>query len=404
MLPKGWKLAPLGSVLERVVKPVQVEPSREYREIGIRSHGKGAFHKSPVSGASLGDKRVFWVVPNALVLNIVFAWEQAVAITSERENGMIASHRFPMYRPLNGRCDLRYLLHFFKTSRGKALLELASPGGAGRNKTLGQKEFDYLKVPMPSILEQERIASLLDTWDQAIAAVERLRANSYTQKQAMLQKLISGKQRLSEFSEKWVIKKLGKVSTMSSGGTPPTKELNFYGGSVPWVSIADMTKSGKYIHATERTLTEEGIANSAAKIFPKGTVLYAMYASIGECCIADTELATSQAILGITPNEQLRSEFLYYHLQSYKDRIRFLGQKGTQSNLNAGMVRKMTISLPPLPEQDRIIAMLRNADEVLFSLTNELNLLKCQKYSLQQQLISGKRRIHLTDSATEIAA
>lgn len=94
-LPKGWKVTALGSVLNRVTLPVAVDLSREYREIGIRSHGKGIFHKSPVTGESLGDKRVFWVVPDALVLNIVFAWEQAVAVTSSQEAGMIA-HRDQM--------------------------------------------------------------------------------------------------------------------------------------------------------------------------------------------------------------------------------------------------------------------------------------------------------------------
>ena len=81
-LPNGWNLTPLGSVLERVSLPVDVDPTKEYREIGIRSHGKGIFHKPSVTGESLGEKRVFWVVPDTLVLNIVFAWEQAVAITS----------------------------------------------------------------------------------------------------------------------------------------------------------------------------------------------------------------------------------------------------------------------------------------------------------------------------------
>ncbi|WP_019488072.1 hypothetical protein [Kamptonema formosum] len=65
-----------------------------YKQIGIRSHGKGIFHKEAVTGRELGNKRVYWVHPNAFVVNIVFAWEQAVALTSSDENGFIASHRF----------------------------------------------------------------------------------------------------------------------------------------------------------------------------------------------------------------------------------------------------------------------------------------------------------------------
>jgi type I restriction enzyme S subunit len=114
---------------------------------------------------------VFHVVKDAFVVNIVFAWEQAVATTSEREEGMIASHRFPMYRTKLGKCDVRYLKDFFLTKRGKYLLGLASPGGAGRNKTLGQKEFESLEVALPeTVAEQARIADCLSSADYLIAA------------------------------------------------------------------------------------------------------------------------------------------------------------------------------------------------------------------------------------------
>lgn len=75
MLPEGWRMATIAELLERDSRPVRVESDAIYTEIGIRSHGRGVFHKVPVSGAQLGDKRVFQVVENALVLNIVFAWE-----------------------------------------------------------------------------------------------------------------------------------------------------------------------------------------------------------------------------------------------------------------------------------------------------------------------------------------
>ena len=135
-----WQLKKIGTLTERVSNPVDVQDKELYSQIGIRSHGKGIFYKEAVSGKSLGNKRVFWVKENTFIVNIVFDWEQAVAKTTEKEIGMIASHRFPMYSPVDTQSNLDYLLHFFLTRKGKSLLELASPGGAGRNKTLGQKE------------------------------------------------------------------------------------------------------------------------------------------------------------------------------------------------------------------------------------------------------------------------
>lgn len=167
----GWKKQTVSSILEKVVNPVSVEINRLYRQIGIRSHGKGIFHKAAVNGKELGDKRVFWVEQDAFIVNIVFAWEQAVAITSASESGMIASHRFPMYRAKRGKCNVKYIMYFFLTRKGKQLLGLASPGGAGRNKTLGQKEFDGLGFFLPeTVEEQTRIADCLASIDDLIAA------------------------------------------------------------------------------------------------------------------------------------------------------------------------------------------------------------------------------------------
>lgn len=166
---KAWRRQKISLVLEKLAEPVSVKPDEMYREIGIRSHGKGIFHKEATSGEQIGDKRVFHVVQDALVLNIVFAWEQAVATTSKNEIGMIASHRFPMYVAKSKQCDVRLLREFFLTKAGKYLLWLASPGGAGRNKTLGQKEFENLEISLPvDVKEQSRIADCLASADQDV--------------------------------------------------------------------------------------------------------------------------------------------------------------------------------------------------------------------------------------------
>ena len=143
----AWPLRPIGELLKRVRSPVDVEPELTYQEIGIRSHCKGIFHKPSTTGKDLGKKRVFWIEPGCLIFNIVFAWEQAVAMTSENEAGMIASHRFPMYTSRSGKLLPEYAWRYFSTPRGKYDLGIASPGGAGRNKTLGQAEFNGDYIP-----------------------------------------------------------------------------------------------------------------------------------------------------------------------------------------------------------------------------------------------------------------
>ncbi len=186
----AWKKRTISDLLERVTNPVEVNPNATYREIGIRSHGKGIFHKSPVQGAELGDKRVFWVEEEALVTNIVFAWEQAIAVTSAAEKGMIASHRFPMYKAINGKSDVSFIKYFFLTERGKELLGIASPGGAGRNKTLGQKDFENLVFLSPDDVDEQRlIAQTLSSLDALITAQDIKISSVKAYKAGMMQQL-----------------------------------------------------------------------------------------------------------------------------------------------------------------------------------------------------------------------
>ena len=196
VIPNDWQLYRTDKVLKRVRNSVDVIDGEEYKQIGIRSHGKGIFYKETVSGKELGNKSVFWIEPDCFIVNIVFAWEQAIGKTTENEIGMIASHRFPMYKPQPNKVDLDYLVYLFKSKRGKYLLELASPGGAGRNKTLGQGEFAELEIALPPFKEQQKIANILTIYDEAIVKQEELIKEKEQLKKGLMQKLLTGEVRV----------------------------------------------------------------------------------------------------------------------------------------------------------------------------------------------------------------
>jgi len=182
----------LSQILEKVSDSVIPVDNQMYREIGVRSHGKGIFHKEPVTGESLGNKRVFRVVPGCLTLNIVFAWERAVAITSEREFDMIASHRFPMFRPDPSSLLAEYALLYLLSKKGSEALELASPGGAGRNRTLSQTAFLKNRIPLPSIPEQRTVVTFVQALDREIELLRKQLEALKEQKKGLMQKLLTG--------------------------------------------------------------------------------------------------------------------------------------------------------------------------------------------------------------------
>lgn len=261
------------------------------------------------------------------------------------------------------------------------------------------QEYAQLPIPLPNIAVQNAIAEAMTDVDDLIAVLERKIAKLQAVKQGVMQQLLTGRTRLPGFRGDWTATKLGSVTQMGSGGTPSSSVSRFYGGGIRWVSITDMTSGGKYIRTTASTLTEEGLAASAAKLYEPDVVLYAMYASLGECSIAVGRVSSSQAILGISTGPRLDREFLYYHLQCIKSRVKLLGQQGTQSNLNAGMVRNFDILLPDLREQVAIAQALRDADDQIAACTSRLHKVRAIKTGMIQQLLTGRIRLPVREAA-----
>jgi type I restriction enzyme S subunit len=260
--------------------------------------------------------------------------------------------------------------------------------------SLNQAILRNVAIPIPPTkAEQEAIAEALKDADALIDLLELLVTKKRQLKQGAMQDLLTGKKRLPGFCSEWEVKRLGDLSEMGSGGTPLSSVPEYYDGDVPWVAISDMTKGGKVIESTERNLSALGIINSAAQIFPVGTVLYAMYASLGECSIAGVSLCSSQAILGIRAKRNLSSEFLYYYLTSLKSLVKSLGQQGTQSNLNKGMVQDFCISLPSVGEQTAIATVLSDMDAEIVELDVQLAKARAIKQGMMNNLLTGKIRL-----------
>lgn len=155
-----FERVPIGSLLELQRRAVEVQPDAGYQEIGVRSFGKGLFIKDALVGAELGGKRVFYVKAGDFIVSNVFAWEGAVGVAGSEHDGLIGSHRFMTWTPRRD-VSVDYLRHYFGSEAGVASLGSASPGSAGRNRTLSIKNFEQVLVPLPSRPDQDRIAAHL---------------------------------------------------------------------------------------------------------------------------------------------------------------------------------------------------------------------------------------------------
>lgn len=395
-------MRPIGELLMPVRRPVSVEPDTIYREIGIRSHCKGIFHKPETTGKQIGDKRVFWVEPGCLVFNIVFAWEQAVAMTTDSETGMIASHRFPMYRSRNGKLLPEYAWRYFSTPRGKYDLNIASPGGAGRNKTLGQEEFKHLKMPVPPVEYQREVVAVLSTTDRAIAVVEKLIAAKRKLKQGLAQQLLTGQRRLPGFGrpcsdggapKHWTQVKLKDIVRFRGGVGFPEADQGKYPGGIPFIKVSDLSLAGneKYIEESANSVAPELAEKHGWKPFPSGSVVFAKVGAallLNRRRILRKPTLIDNNLMVAIPASRTKSEFLYLLLLRL-DMARLVSV-GALPSVNQSQIGNISISLPPLEEQNRIAAVLGAADREIALRGKKLAALRELKKGLMQQLLSGQ--------------
>ena len=156
----------------------------------------------------------------------------------------------------------------------------------------------------------------------------------------------------------WELIRLSEAAEWGSGGTPSRRNLDYYGGKIPWIKTGEL--GPRHITRTEETISDLGLANSSAKIFPEGSIAIAMYgATIGKVSILGVPAATNQACAVAAVNLEVCSpEFFYHYLCSQRDEFVKAGKGGAQPNVSQGLIKDWPIPLAPLNEQRRIAAKL----------------------------------------------
>lgn len=166
--------------------------------------------------------------------------------------------------------------------------------------------------------------------------------------------------------------KLGDIFEIGSGGTPSKSHPEYYGGNIPWVKTGDL--KNEYLYEAEDFITEEGLNNSSAKMYEADTVLIAMYgATIGATSILKIDACTNQACAAFKKNEQVIPEYLYYFLQSKKEKFVKDGVGGAQPNISAGYLKKVEMELPSLEEQREIVDILDKTSDIMVKRNREIN-------------------------------
>ena len=258
---------------------------------------------------------------------------------------------------------------------------------AGAQPNISPKDLENIKIIIPPLNEQQKIAEVLSIWDKAIEKQTLLVEKLELRKKGLMQQLLTGKKRLHGFNGKWKTVKLGSIATLYSGGTPKSSEKKYYKGNIPFIKSGEINKE-----TTEQFLSMEGISNSSAKLIKKGDILYALYgATSGECCISKMDGAINQAVLCIKThaNNTFVSSILRMKRSYYYNKY----LQGGQGNLSAEIVKNYILSIPCLEEQNAIAEILSFCDKEIALAKQKLDTLRQQKKGLMQVLLTGKKRI-----------
>jgi|GEM_PF-327655 len=454
VIPEDWGVSKLSEVIDGLHSGISVNSVESGK--GEYSHDKSILKTSCVSNGKFIPEECKTIIPRDLKRAKCSAKADTIIVSRMNTPALVGEcgyvkkdypdlflpdRLWMTYHKSREQLCISWLSKLLASPNYSRTLKETATGTSGSMKNISKGSFMNTQIPLPPTKdEQEAIAGALSDADAWIESLEQLIAKKRRIKEGSMQALLtappsatiamdngdaglpemaqqlimdngqatepspnsqlstihsqfSPSRRLPGFSGEWEVNRLGQLSEMGSGGTPPTSNANYYDGKIPWVSIADMTKSGQWISTTVKNLSASGLACSAAQVFPAETVLYAMYASLGECSIAKVPMCSSQAILGIRTKAALSNIFLYYFLTFIRNQVKTMGQQGTQANLNKRMVQDFQLSLPPVAEQNAIAAILSDMDTELDALTAKLRKARQIKQGMMQELLTGKTRL-----------
>ncbi|WP_234774738.1 restriction endonuclease subunit S [Paraburkholderia tropica] len=315
---------------------------------------------------------------------------EVCAVPADRK--VCLGQRMMLYRPSLSRTNSSYLLYSLMSLPVRANL-LRKIGGS----TVGHAKVDdirFLQLPLPSLSEQRSIATSLSDVDALLSSLDQLIAKKRDIKQATMQQLLTGKQRLPGFSGEWETKFLGDVTQIVSGGTPKTSISEYWDGGIPWCTPTDITsRPGKYLRETARTISSQGLAASSATLLPAGSLLLCSRATIGELKISTTPVSTNQGFKALICGSAVNNEFLYYVLLTMKAAMVERASGSTFLEISKGDTSRLAIYLPQLDEQVAIASVLSDMDVEITELEQKREKTRALKQGMMQELLTGRIRL-----------
>lgn len=400
IVPVEWEIKKLSEIMHNEQRAVN-KPNEPYIRVGIRSHAKGTFHELVENPVEVNMDILYVVKKDDLILNITFAWEHAIALADENDDGKLVSHRFPTYVFDNN--SPAYYKYVFCQDMFRQRLELISPGGAGRNRVLNKTDFLNLEIFCPPLPEQQKIAEILSTQDKLIELQERKIEQLKTLKKGYLQKMFpkkgakSPELRFKGFTEPWEKRKFSEIADSRRGLTYKPSNISERGVRVlrssninedtfvfgnDDVFVEESAVNIPYVNDGDILITS---ANGSTRLVGKHTIIRDLLQNPtihgGFMIVASSK---NPDFLNASMSSCWYSQFISLYVS---------GGNGSIGNLNKNDLDMQIVLVPNEEEQQQIGSYFRTLDRLITLHQYKLDKEKQKKKALMQLLLTGKVRV-----------
>ena len=382
---EDWEQRKLESLFTKYEDKIST-PDSGYWRLGLRSHCKGTFHTYVDAGHELETTEMYRVKAGNFILNITFAWERALAVTDDEDQGKLVSHRFPQFKP-NDDLVIDFFKHTLMDKRFKHHLELSSPGGAGRNKVLKVSDMLKYELLVPSIQEQNIISSFLNNVDYIITLHQRKLDNLKLKKKALLQKLFpkNGEQypelRFPGFTDVWEQRKLGSILIEYTEKNPGNENL-----PILTSSRQGLTRQEEHFGSVQRHDISD------YNVIPLGFCTYRNRSDDKTFTFNINRIVPRGLVSKFYPVFEIKNgnaDFITEYLNNNIEIIKSLAINAvgtSQVVLSLKTLRNIEVTLPLKAEQVAIGNLMRKLDIYITLHQRKLDHLKLQKKALLQQM------------------
>ena len=348
----AWPSVALGEVVEHRKEFITIDDLTTYRRPRVQLHAQGIVLRDAVLGAEIKTKKQQVARSGEFLVAEIDAKVGGFGIVPNDLDGAIVSSHYFLYGHNPDRLDNRYLGWFVKT---RAFRQQVEAQGSTNYAAIRPDDVLGYEIPLPSLHEQRRIVARVEELAAKVEEARKLRPLLLHEVQALqasvsariFGELLKGRTRLLSDC---VLLERGKFSHR------PRNDPRFFGGNHPWIQIAEIEASDKYIKKWHETLNDDGLAIS--RKFPSGTLLISIAATIGAVGILTFDCCVPDSIVAVTPPQGVSSEFVYHYLNFLRTHLEAVAPQSAQKNINLQILGNLPFPIVEPDEQCVIVTEL----------------------------------------------